>query len=308
MKHENLTSSVGNQIHVVLWDEVESPKGVLQIVHGMAEHIERYQDIAEYLNKKGYIVIGQSLRGHGNEALEDGTLGYLGNPGWTGLIQEVKDVTVNIKNLFPALPIGILGHSMGSFVVRTLMFDAFSEKYLSTVILSGTGDQPRILSEAALLLAKIEMAFRGPKAPSNRLTSLSFGKYNDRFKPNRTPFDWLSRDTEIVDAYVNDPRCGSVFTVSFYEQLLRGLLNLDKFERHNLRNYKGRILFISGSEDPLLNGGKTFDRLMPIYQGTSAFNVEKILIPGARHEVLNEINREGLYNEISEWLDLTCCS
>jgi alpha-beta hydrolase superfamily lysophospholipase len=298
-----------SQIHVVFWDQVEAPVlGVLQLVHGMAERIERYQQFAEYLNKKGFIVVGQSLRGHGQREADRGALGYLDEPGWAGLIKEVEWVTDEIEKRYPDIPKIMLGHSMGSFVARTLLFKDSMAKHFCGVVLSGTGDQPHTLTLAGWMLARIQSAILGPKAPSALLTFLSFGAYNKRFAPNRTAFDWLSRDDARVDDYVNDPLCGSVFTASFFRDFLKGLLDLDKMERNMALQFKGPILFVSGAEDPLQNEGKTFERLIPLYQTKSNAKIEKHLFPGARHELLNELNREDVYEMIAAWLEETCCS
>ncbi|MDO9592447.1 MAG: alpha/beta hydrolase [Erysipelotrichaceae bacterium] len=309
MRNEMLDFENRGHIHVVVWDQVESPAlGVIQIVHGMAERIERYQQLAAYLNKKGFIVVGQSLRGHGQHAADQGELGCLGEPGWEGLIKEVDCVSCMLEKRYPDLPKIMLGHSMGSFVARTLLFKDIMAGHFCGVVLSGTGDQPRSVTLAGWKLAQIQSAIFGPRKPSKLLTTLSFGAYNKRFAPNRTAFDWLSRDDARVDDYVRDPLCGSVFSASFFRDFLKGLLYLDEMEKNNKLHFKGPILFISGADDPLQNNGKTFERLIPLYQTKSTAKIEKHLFPGARHELLNELNREEVYDMIATWLEQRCCS
>jgi alpha-beta hydrolase superfamily lysophospholipase len=307
MKREILKTQKG-EIQFYLWDQVQRPVGLVQILHGMAETMDRYDHFATFLNQKGFIVAGQMLPGHGQRALDCGELGCFEPGGWKSLLEEIHWMTEELDRRFSALPKALLAHSMGSFAARSLLFQTDPSNTFKTVILSGTGSQSGMLLKIALWLSAVEMTLSGRNSPSDLMTQLSFGQYNKKFSPTRTAFDWLTRDPEIVDDYMNSPLCGTKFSAGFYNEFFSGLLQLKKNEKALRSAYQGSLLFVSGEMDPLQCKGKTMERLIPIYKNACVGPVEAVLIPQARHEILNELNREDVYSLLERWLLRCCCS
>ena len=217
-----LQSATGQgELYVRVWEPENQPKAVLQIVHGMAEHIERYDRFARYLNQNSILVVGADNASHGKSISKDGIRGYFGaEHGWNSLIQDIQSVHSIIKQSYCGLPCILFGHSMGSFLARS--YAARHGDDLDGFIFCGTaGKNPAL--PVAKVLARSEIRKNGASTPSRLLDKLSFGAYNNAFKPNRTPFDWLSRDEAEVDKYVDDPACGFVFTAAGFRDLFDGL-------------------------------------------------------------------------------------
>lgn len=294
--------SDGLQLSVIKWDQLLNPLGVVQISHGMAEHILRYNEFATFLNAHGYIVYGHDHRGHGESVKTEEDFGYLSvEGGWNKLVSDLHLVTEKIKEEHPNLPIFLLGHSMGSFALRDYLTQ-FGEA-IDGAVICGTGQNTTWLNHLALWLAKSECRKQGPKHPSSRMTKLSFGNYNKAFKPNHTEFDWLSRDEIQVFTYIEDELCGKVFTAQFYVDFLEGLIEISKQVNVN-KIPKGKpYLFISGSADPLSEKGAAIHRVADQFKTAGASKVEIRIYPEARHELLNEINRQEIYMDVLFWLN-----
>ena len=230
MEKNNLYFSSRNGVNVYFnkWFEEDiRPRAVVQIAHGMAEHIDRYSDFAKALTAKGFIVYGNDHRGHGKTAGTPENLGYFADEdGWNLVVEDMHELTNIIRKENPALPVFLFGHSMGSFLSRAYI-QIYGEDIDGT-ILSGTGGNTGVLGYMGIILARSEMIRRGRKNRSKRMDRLSFGSFNNSFKPNRTDFDWLSRDKSAVDKYVDDPYCGEIFTAGFFYDFLRGIKNLMK--------------------------------------------------------------------------------
>ena len=227
------TSSTGNKIYAKMWrnEEIEQYRGIVQLVHGMQEHIERYDEFAKEIAKNGYIVVGHDHLGHGKTATNKEDFGYFAKEnGWEHLAQDVHILQKEISRKYPKLPYIIFGHSMGSLVVRTYL-----TKYndnLTGVILSGTSGQKAGLITGQIL-TKVIMLVRGERYRSPLLEYLITGSFNKKFKPNRTKADWTTRDEEVVDKYQKDPLCGFNFTTNGYINLLKGSYYLSKQKNIN---------------------------------------------------------------------------
>lgn len=290
------------QLSVVLWEEVQNPIGVLQISHGMAEHILRYAEFAQFLNANGYIVCGHDHRGHGDSVQSEDAYGFLSSEeGWDKLVSDIHLVTLKLKALYPNLPIFILGHSMGSFALRDYLTRFGSS--IEGAIICGTGNNPLWLNQVALWLAKRECKKQGPKHPSSLMTKLSFGSYNRKFKPNKTEFDWLSRDEIQVYKYIEDELCGKVFTSQFYVDFLEGLISLSKQVNVNKILKDKPYWFISGEDDPLSKGGEAIFTVANQFKAAGASKVDVKIYPEARHELINEMNRQEIYSDVLLWLN-----
>ena len=225
---DNFQSSIGRQIPYKEWkkEELNEYKGVVQLVHGMQEHIDRYSDFANFLAENGYIVVGHSHLGHGDSVTTKEEYGYFAEKdGWWRLVEDVHLLQNKVQKKYPDMNYIIMGHSMGSLVVRSYL-----TKYkdnISKAIISGTSGQKYGLIAGQVLINIIKLA-KGDHYRSQLVEKLITGSFNDNFKPNRTNADWLSRDEKQVDKYLADEKCGINFTLQAYQDLLKGTRYLSK--------------------------------------------------------------------------------
>ena len=295
------TASDGRTITYYTWIPRKEIKGTVQIVHGMAEHAMRYDHFATKLRTKGYAVYACDLRGHGKTAESPEELGYFaGENGWSRVTDDIYELTGILKEEQPDKPVYLIGHSMGSFLARTLMV-AHGDAYAG-VILSGTAASPGLLGVIGRFLASRAVKKDGGKVPNPTLDKMSFGSYNKAFAPNRTKFDWLSRDEAQVDLYVEDPLCGFVCTSKFYEDLLGGLLFVNDAQQVGQIRKDLPVLLISGDKDPVGKMGTGVKKVYELYRAAGLSDVSIELIPGARHEVFNETDRNDSENLCIAWI------
>jgi len=278
---------------------VENMKGIVLCVHGMCEHSKRYESIALFLNESGYSVYTYDHRGHGDSLLENEKKGYLGTDGYNKMIYDLNVVVSYIQEKYPQQKLYLLGHSMGSFVVTS-----YIERFQSIdgVILSGSNYRTKAL-KFGRFVGKIACIFKGEKKEAKLLEKLSFGSFNKQFEPNRTPFDWLCRDEKIVDSYITDENCGFTCTNRFYYDFFGGLLDLSKNMNIKKIQHDLPILIISGEKDPVGHNGKGAKDLYNILRN-SITDVELKLYPESRHEILNELNKEEVFQDIVNWLTM----
>ncbi|MCA1951193.1 MAG: alpha/beta hydrolase [Treponema sp.] len=304
-----ITAKDGTQLFVRIWSPEAAPKAVVQVVHGMAEHSQRYGRLAEALCKAGYEVWADDHRGHGQTAQggknapeSGGLLGHCADKdGFNKVVADLKMISAFIKQERPNLPLFLFGHSWGSFLAQAYI--ERSEHNLAGCILSGTRGPggPEVPVGAAL--ASLIAFIRGCRKFSPLVYNLADGPYNKAFKPNRTNFDWLSRDEREVDAYVADPLCGFPCSVAFYRDLARGLQSIHRKEALD-RIPKNLPLFIfAGSADPVGDMGKSPTKLVEAYKQQGIKDLEFILYPEGRHEMLNEINREEVIQNLLAWIN-----
>lgn len=297
------TSSDGTEINVYKWTPKEEEiKGIVQISHGMAETAIRYERFAKVLNQNGYIVYANDHRGHGNTAENIESLGYLGdNDGFNLLIGDIAKLSDIIREENGDLRIYLFSHSMGSFAAQRYIMD-FKDK-IDGLVLSGSNGEQGFTLNIARTIAKIEMLIRGRKGKSKLMNTLSFGAYNKKFKPEKTGSEWLSRDEEEVKKYIEDPYCGTIFPTSFYYDFLESLQYIE--DENNFKKIPKDlpILIISGEEDPVGDSGKGLKKLYNRYKEAGVKDLAIKLYPGARHEILNEINRNEVMDDVVNWLD-----
>ena len=278
------------------------PRGVVQIVHGVAEHMGRYDWFARFLAGHGYAVCGADHLGHGRTGAEDGKFGYFGpRRGWELVTRDVRRLRLMAGDRFPGVPYFLLGHSMGSFLTRTYLC-----RYPGTVdgaILSGTGQESALLVGAGKLLAGLIARVKGPDARSSLVNELSLGAYNKKFRPNRTSADWISRDEKVVDAYLRDPWCTFTPTVGMFRDMLGGLQYIASPAALAQMDPDTPVYLFSGDQDPVGGNGAGVRKVYGYFEKQGTRDLTMKLYPGGRHEMLNELNREEVYGDVLSWLD-----
>ncbi len=297
-----LPSSDGkHKIRCIEWIPDGPVKAVLQIAHGMVEHIGRYREFGIWLAENGIAVIGHDHLGHGKTVSDDSEFGYFGpRDGITYVVKDIRRVTVYGKKKYPDQKLFLLGHSMGSFLVR---------KYLSVYkdgpdgfILMGTGAPPEALVSAGRVLAGITSKIKGEFYRSSLLYELSLGSYNRKFKPVKTPYDWLTRDLTFSKGFGEDEYCQFIFTAAAYKDFFGVILADAKAEKKGEVRIDAPILITSGDKDPVGDDGAGVRRVYERLHAAGVENLTMELYEDARHEILHEINRQDVFADIYEWL------
>lgn len=302
MKEVYLSSTDGkHQLHISIWEPDVPAIGIVQISHGMLEYINRYDPFAKYLVQNGFLVIGNDHLGHGKTAKNDEELGYFcANSMSQTVAADLYEVTRYAKKICPDVPYFLFGHSMGSFMARRYIMTYGSE--LDGVILSGTGNQPKILLAAAEMVTALIKTWKGDHHRSPMLKKLFFSKYNDRISNARTSNDWLTKDDVIVDQYNTDKFCTYSFTVNGYRTLLDALSFIQN--RANIAGIPENlpVFLIAGKEDPVGNYGKEVKHVYEIYKQAGIKDISMKLYKDDRHELLHETDKETVYHDILQWL------
>lgn len=294
-----LATQDGLHLHVNHWHGDQPPRAVIMLSHGMAEHGLRYARLAESLVAAGFDLYALDQRGHGQSATQ-GTLGhYADEGGWDKVVGDLASLNHHIRQRYPQAPIFLFGHSMGSYIGMAYLLGHSCS--LQGAVLSGSNYQPTALYKAARLIAGFERWRLGPKGRSKVIDFLSFGSFNKAFKPNRTAFDWLSRDPAEVDKYVTDPLCGFVCTTQLWCDLLDGLQYITPTANLAQIDADLPLLVIGGSRDPVSDGKRLGDLAGALREG-GVRDVQLKIYPEARHELLNESNRDEVTAHLIDWL------
>lgn len=277
------------------------PRAVIQIVHGVAEHMGRYEEVSRFLAAHGFLVCGEDHLGHG-KTVEDGSYGFFApEDGWDLVVRDVRRLRELEGEKYPSLPYFLLGHSMGSFLTRTYLIQYPGT--LDGVILSGTGQEPAPLVALGRALASLECRRLGSQGVSPLVDALSLGSYNRRFRPNRTGADWISSDPAAVDAYLADPLCRPKPTVSMFRDMMGGLQFIAK--PGNLRNMRADtpVLFLSGEQDPVGGMGRGVRKVRQMFLDAGCTDVTLKLYPGGRHEMFHEVSQREVFEDLLAWLE-----
>lgn len=286
------------EVYVKKWyDSSKEPKAIIQLAHGMVEHINRYAEFAEFLVDHGIFVYGNDHRGHGRTGENQGLLGYLADEdGFEKTTNDLMNITKQIKRDYPDTPLFLLGHSMGSFLARNYI--QRNSSLINGIILSGTGFYPALVSTSAMQIAST----LPPKLESNVMNSLAFRSHNKRIANKKTDSDWLSSDEKVIQSYMEDPYCGFVPTARFFYDLMEGITMIhDKKKIKSIRSDLPMFI-ISGAEDPVGNYSKGVWKTAHLYGDAGLKNVITMLFENGRHEILNEVNREEVYGAILNWI------
>ncbi|MCR5669593.1 MAG: lysophospholipase [Butyrivibrio sp.] len=288
-------------LHAIRWIPEGQPVAILQIIHGMQEYIDRYDEFANFLAERGIIVIGNDHLGHGGSVGEKGTYGYFcKNDPATVLVRDAHRLKKMTQEDYPGVPCFILGHSFGSFVARE-----YITRYgtgIKGAIIQGTAYMPNGAVRSMRTLVNVLQVIMGEKYRSSMINNKAFKGYLKKIENPRTKFDWLSHNEQSVDKYAEDPACNFVFTLNGFKtmaELLKRIQDTDKMEDipKNLH-----ILITAGKEDPVGNYGEAPEKLYKLYKDVQIKDVELKLYDSMRHELQQEIGREQVYADQYEWI------
>ncbi|MBE6910725.1 MAG: alpha/beta hydrolase [Ruminococcaceae bacterium] len=289
-------------IHAVEWTPDGEARGVYQIAHGVAEYALRYEPFAEFLADKGFVVVANDHIGHGQSVAEGAAPLYFGEKdGWMHVVDDMHALRNLTAQKYPGLPYFLMGHSMGSFLARTYLI-----RYPGTVraaVIMGTGQQPGYMVAGGKLAAAIFGRKSGFDKFDATVDNLAFGAYNKPFEPKRTNYDWLSVNTENVDAYIADPLCGGQATVGLFRDMLGGIGFISKASNLAQMDMSTPVLFISGAMDPVGDLGKGTTKAYESFKKAGVKDVTLKLYPNLRHEILNEKEKDQVRADILAWVE-----
>ena len=288
------------KIHGVEWIPEGEVKAVLQIAHGMVEYILRYDEFATYLTERGFYVVGHDHLGHGQSICSQDELGYFPQPnGNECVIGDIHTLHQMTKKKYPNVAYFMLGHSMGSFLLRQYL--TMYSKELDGAVIMGTGYQPLMILKAGQMACKIVSAVKGWKYRSELVNQLSFGSFNKKFEPAETPKDWVTSDKEKRSEYVKDPLCSYTFTVGGYYQMFEGMKVLDTKGSVDKIRKDIPVFFVAGADDPVGDFGKGVKKIYEKYKTAGICDVGIKLYENDRHEILNETDRWQVYEDLYMW-------
>ena len=301
------TSSTGkNRIYALKCEPEGEVRAVVQIVHGIAEHIDRYRDFMEYLAGNGFVVVGDDHLGHGKTITCEEDKGvFYPEDGWNHVVKDLILLHNIMAAQYPNAKYVMFGHSMGSFLVRTYIAD-YPDQY-DMAILSGTGHQGKLLVSVGNMMAKHTIKKYGYASDGTKLNNLSMGGYLKRIDNPRTTFDWLSRDTAEVDKYMADELCGFTAKAGVYADMMKGVQYVTSMDTISKVDPNKPIYFMSGSEDPVGDYGKGVQKAYGCFRKAGVKDVIIKLYEGDRHEMLNETNRDEVYLDVLTWLNQRVC-
>ncbi len=281
------------------------PRAVLQISHGMCEFIDRYDNFAQYLCNKGIVVCGNDHLGHGKSITSKDKYGYFcEKDGDSVLIEDMHYLVQITKEKYPDIPYFMLGHSMGSFLCNDYLIDHGQE--LAGAIIMGTGQVPVLLLKSSCLLCKIMALFKGWHYRSQLLNSLSIGSYNKTFEPSNTHKDWLCKDPDIIDKYIHEERCTYVFTLNAFYYLFKLMIRIQNKKNLTKMPKDLPVLFVSGENDPVGDFTKSVKKVIKLFKDSGMKNVDYKFYKDDRHEILNELDKELVYEDLLNYIGSIC--
>lgn len=301
MRKEIAYPSCGQgEIRGLRWEPQGEVKAVVQIVHGIAEHVERYDHFASFLADRGILVVAEDHMGHGR-SIEGGSLKGYFTGGWQAAVEDTYQLLRDTMLEFPGVPYILLGHSMGSFIARTIL-SKHPDSGIAGAIISGTAWMPGAVVTAGHAAANFICKRQDEKLPNEKLHAMMFGGYNKRVEHPRTKSDWLTRDQQIVDAYEADPNCGFVTSAGLLRDMLDGLKFIHNKNNLAVMRKDLPVFFIAGGDDPVGSYGDGVRQAAEAFQKSGMEKVSVRIYPLCRHEVLNELNKEEVYDHVLTWI------
>ena len=298
-----LSADNKTQIHAVEWKPEKEIIGVIQIAHGVTEHILRYEQFAEFFTQKGFVVVGNDHLGHGTSIAKNSKPMYFGpKNSWNFVVQDIETCRKMTKEKYSDIPYVLLGFSLGSFLVRTYLID-YAKEPIDASIIMGTGYIPNFKIAIAKMIANNEAKKVGEENTSSVIKSLTFETYNKLFKPNRTECDWLCSNEKAIDEYLADPLRGKNYSAGLFIELLSGMQYTSNLKNIKKMNKKIPIFLLSGDKDPVGEFGKGVIKTFDILRKAGIENVDIKLYKGLRHDILHEENRNNIYADIYNWLE-----
>ena len=292
-----------SKIYSVVWvdETIKIHKGIIQLVHGMSEHILRYEDFANFMAEKGFIVCGNDHIGHGKSVSCNDDLGYFGEGeyNYLSLVEDVKTVTLKIKNMYPNLSVTLIGHSMGSFIARK--YSTMYPRYIDRAIFIGTSGAKHFL-DFGIFFCKMKMLLGKGRQRGHFVNKLGFGAYNSKFENVKTDYDWICSKRSIVKDFVEDEKCSFIFTYAGYYDLFRLLKDISSINWYKKFDRNIPVLLLAGKNDPVGDYGKG---VIEVYRRLKkeGVDVKIVLYKNMRHEILNEKNRVKVYCRIYQWIN-----
>ena len=282
------------------WAPAGEVKAVVQIVHGVAEHAQRYDEFASFLNEQGILVVAEDHMGHGKSVENGGSVGYF-DGGWHAAVADTYQLLRDTRALHPEVPYVLFGHSMGSFMARTILCD-YPDSGIAAAIICGTGWTPEPVLKAGIGLSRLVCKFGDERKPGSMLNKMIFGGYNKRIEHLRTSSDWLTRDQEKVDAYIADPMCGFTASSGLLRDMMHGISYIQTQDNLDRMDKRLPVLFVAGSDDPVGNYGEGVKTTVKAFENSGMEHVDLKLYPLCRHEIHNEINRQEIYQDLGGWI------
>lgn len=298
-----LSADNKTQIHAVKWKPEKEIIGVIQIAHGVTEHILRYEQFAKFFTQKGFVVVGNDHLGHGTSIAKNSKPMYFGpKNSWNFVVQDIETCRKMTKEKYSDIPYVLLGFSLGSFLVRTYLID-YAKEPIDASIIMGTGYIPNFKIAIAKMIANNETKKVGEENTSPVIKSLTFETYNKLFKPNRTECDWLCSNEKAIDEYLADPLRGKNYSAGLFIELLSGMQYTSNLKNIKKMNKKIPIFLLSGDKDPVGEFGKGVIKTFDILRKAGIENVDIKLYKDLRHDILHEENRNNIYADIYNWLE-----
>ena len=298
----SFSDTTARTFHALLWTPSEPPSAVLQITHGMTEHIGRYHALAEALVSRGIAVAGFDLRGHGS-CEGNPSCASFGQGGWDASLNDMHCFSAVLDERFPGVPRFLLGFSLGSFLVREYLNRY--EDALAGAVIAGTGHQPGWVLAIIAAIVKTQVNKAGFDNTTPLVENLSFGTYNKKFQPNRTPSDWLCSDNEQLDAYRADPLCRPAISSGLFLELLQSMARTGKPDIYAHVNWNLPVLLLAGEDDPVGDSGKGVRHVENAMRKAGMKNVTTKLFPGARHDIFHEETNgtaENVRTLLGDWI------
>lgn len=289
-----------SDIHYVEYIPEGEVSQTLIIAHGIGEHVGRYQELAEKLNSKGISVFAMDCIGHGKSIGPDQMPMYFGENGWDFVVEDLISLNKIVKEKYPKIPCYMLGFSMGSFVVRTAMFEHANRLHIDGAILAGTGNVAPLMANMVRKLVAGEAKKCGPYNVSQKVNELAFGNYNKYFKPCQTEYDWLCSNADGVQSYIDDPLTNKFITPGMFMDLLWGMARVNQ-KAAIVGSKKVPVLLLTGEEDPVGDFTRGVKKVAKMYRGTNP-DVELKIYPHSRHDILHDNDSEVVMSDIYMWL------